>query len=176
MRFFVLMIYCLLSSPVLALEEQEVYSTEIYSLDKIVDEIPNYTKTPEGGVDWAVFSKTKATPYKITQDDGEVWEGVKPEFTSAVQNLNGQKIKMTGYMFPLDQTEEQKQFLLGPFPLSCPYHSHTPINLTIESYADVPIKFSYEPITVEGVLELVPEDLEYNTFYRLKGVSLLKSN
>ena len=39
-------------------------------------------------------------------------------------------------MFPLEQDEKQKLFLLGPFPVSCPYHPHISANLIIEVHAE----------------------------------------
>ncbi len=164
----VIFITCVfLSFQAMALEEQTIYSSEMFSLDEIIGQIDNFTKTPEGGIDWKLFSETKEVSYSITRNN-DLWEGVKPKFSDELKKLDGQKIKMSGYMFPLDQTEKQKNFLLGPFPLTCPYHSHSPINLTIEAYAKNSIQFSYDAITVEGILELVPQDFEYNTFYRLK--------
>ena len=173
MQYIIFSLCFLLALPVYALEEQTINSTETYSLDEIVDQISNFTKTPEGGIEWELFSQTKEEPYKITRD-GQEWEGVKPEFSNALKKWDGETVKMSGYMFPLDQTNEQSQFLFGPFPLSCPYHYHAPHSLTIEVHADKPIDFSYEPITVEGTLELVYEDFEYNTFYRLKKAKLIK--
>jgi hypothetical protein len=155
----------------MALEEQTIYSTEIFTFDEIIGQINNFTKTPKDGVDWVLFSETKEIPYSVMRDDN-LWEGLKPEFLDELKKLDGKKIKMSGYMFPLDQTEKQSNFLLGPFPLTCPYHSHAPMNLTIEAHAKKPVPFSYDAVTVEGVLELVPMDFEYNTFYRLKDVQI----
>ena len=67
----------------------------------------------------------------------------------------------------------QNLFLLGPFPLSCPYHPHTSSNLLIEVHADVPVLFSYEAVNITGKLELVPNDEEYNMFFRLKNAKLV---
>mgnify|MGYP003313553416 CR=1 FL=1 len=58
------------------------------------------------------------------------------------QKLDKQKILIQGYMFPLEQDEKQKLFLLGPFPISCPYHPHISANLIIEVHAESPIIFS----------------------------------
>lgn len=172
MRYLVFLLCFLLAFPSFAaMEEEPAYKTETYSFSTIVGAIPEYTKTPEGGIDWALFSRTKQIPYSI-EKEGETWEGVKPEFSDEIKNLEGKKIKMTGYMFPLDQSEEQSKFLFGPFPLTCPYHYHASASLTIEAHAEKPILFNYDPVTIEGVLELVPEDFEYNTFYRLKDVQM----
>ena len=55
--------------------------------------------------------------------------------------LDEKEILVQGYMFPLDQDEKQSLFLLGPFPLSCPYHPHTSSNLLIEVHSK-PLLFS----------------------------------
>jgi len=72
-------------------------------------------------------------------------------------------------MFPLDVTEDQRLFLFGPFPMSCPYQYHVGPALVLEVHAqDHPVAFSYDPVQLTGTLELVPEDKEYSVFYRLK--------
>ena len=41
-------------------------------------------------------------------------------------------------------------------------------SLVIEVHADNhPVEFDYEPVTIKGTLELVSDDPEYSTFYRL---------
>ena len=78
-------------------------------------------------------------------------------------------------MFPLDGHEDQKMFLFGPFPMSCPYHYHVGPALVIEVYAeDNPVNFEYGPVTIAGTLELVPDDPEYSVFYRLLGAKRVK--
>ena len=37
---------------------------------------------------------------------------VRPEFTDEIKQLANKKILIQGYMFPLDQNEKQKNFLL----------------------------------------------------------------
>lgn len=169
-KYVALILSLLWNTQVMAVGEENS-EMDSYTIEELTSQIPNFTTTPENGVDWKIFSKTKEIPYKIMRDEIE-WEGIKPEFPEELKKLNGKTVKMSGYMFPLDQTEDQKQFLFGPFPLSCPYHYHSPNSLTIEAHADKPLPFSYDQITIKGTLELVPEDYEYNTFYRLKNVTV----
>ncbi|MGB1077455.1 MAG: DUF3299 domain-containing protein, partial [Bdellovibrionales bacterium] len=157
-----------------ALTMETVTSEETYTLDDLTANIKNFVNTPEGGVDWLVFGDTKQNPYLYTDDEGQNWEGVRPEFSDELKVLDGTEILIQGYMFPLGQDEEQEMFLLGPFPLSCPFHYHVTPNLIIEVHARTPITFSYDPINVKGVLELVPKDDEYNVFYRVKGAEIIR--
>ena len=76
-----------------------------------------------------------------------------------------------GFMFPLEQSEKQKRFLIGPYPLSCPFHYHVGPSQVIEISSEKAIDFSFDPITIKGKLE-VKYNEETGTFYYLK---ILKS-
>jgi hypothetical protein len=175
MRIFLLTFFILWGgiSAAYAFDEQPVFTEESYTLETMIEAIPDFAKTPEGGVNWKLYTETKEIPYSI-EKDGQTWEGVRPEFADSVKALDGQLVKMSGYMFPLEESEEQSNFLYGPFPLTCPYHYHAPLTLTMEVHAAEPIAFSYEPVTIEGRLELVPEDLDYNMFYRLRDARIVE--
>lgn len=143
-------------------------SEQTYTVDDLLDNVNNFVKTPKGGIEWKIFGETKQTPYKFKSKDGFDGEGFKPEFSPALKKLDGKEIIIQGYMFPLGQDEKQSEFLLGPFPVSCPFHYHVTANMIIEVHAQKPITFSYDPVNIKGTLELVPQDDEYNVFYRLK--------
>lgn len=140
----------------------------------LLEVIPEFVTTPEGGTSWNVFGETKENEYSYSVDGEYDFMGVKPEFSENLKKLDGQTIIIQGYMFPLGQEEAQATFLLGPFPLSCPYHYHVPPKLLLEVHAKTPIQFSYDAVNIQGALELVPNDDEYNVFYRLKDATLLK--
>ena len=78
-------------------------------------------------------------------------------------------------MFPLDQDEKTKfVFIRDLFPLSCPYHSHI-IKFTYRSSFKVSYYFFYDAVNIKGKLELVPKDDDYNMFFRLRNVELVKN-
>lgn len=133
----------------------------------IISYIPDFVKVPEGGVAWDVFGETKEIHTKGKDAQGIDYEIMTPEFSPAMKKLDGQTIVMQGYMFPLEPDEKQNLFLLGPFPVSCPFHYHVGPAMVIEVHAAKPIEFSYDPIDIRGRLELVPKDIETETFYRL---------
>lgn len=142
----------------------------------IEDFIKDYVDIPAGGLDWKVLGKTKVIDINTKDSDGMDLVYQKPEFPAAVKALDKTKIRIKGYMFPLDSDERQSQFLFGPFPLNCPFQYHVSPALVIEAHTakDFPIKFSYDPLIIEGTLELVPEDKDLSTFYRLRDVKLIK--
>lgn len=134
--------------------------------------ISEFVKTPDNGTPWDVFIETREHPYSFTDEEGMNWDGLRPEFTDRLLALDNQIITIQGYMFPLGQSEDQDFFLFGPFPLSCPYHYHSPPKLIIEVFAPTPIPFDYDAINITGRLELVPKDDEYNVFYRLHDATM----
>lgn len=153
-------------------DESVILFEETLSTEDMIRLIPDYVTVPDGGMPWDMFAKTESIQYEDVDESGIHVMGVRPDFTEELQKLNGKKIIMQGYMFPLEPGENQKLFLFGPFPASCPYHYHVGPALVIEAYAKEKLKFRYTPVTIEGTLELIPRDDEYNVFYRMHDVIL----
>lgn len=140
----------------------------------VMDFIPDFVDVPEGGIAWEIFGETESVEYQDKDEDGRDFYGVRPEFGEDLKKLDGQTILMQGYMFPLQAEEGQELFLFGPFPVTCPYHYHTGPSLVIEANAKEKIEFRWDAIDVRGRLELVPRDDEFNIFYRLHDVVLVR--
>ena len=156
-----------------AIEVVEIEDPE-FSQEEILLNVDEFIKIPRGGVSWKVFGETEMDEYTIIDDLGEEWMGVRPNFKNKILELDSTEILIQGYMFPLEQSEKQSLFLLGPFPISCPYHPHTSANLLIEVSTEKPVIFTYEAINIKGVLELIPRDDQYNIFFKLKNAKLVK--
>lgn len=187
MRFLVLFgVILLCAAPALAIQEQvftvpdgeevqwEEYPADAtFSKEYILTYIPQFVKTPEGGIAWEILAATKEVAYTDKDAQGFDIEGTKPEFTPAVLKLDKTQITMQGYMFPLEQGEAQSTFLFGPFPISCPYHYHVGPSMVIEVFAKSPVTFTYDPINLKGRMELVPRDDDFNVFYRLRDAEVV---
>jgi hypothetical protein len=171
--FSLLLILALPFSTAKALQYEEGGDAPMRTLE---DFIADFVDVAKGGIDWKLLGQTKVIDINIKDENGFDVQYQKPEFSEAVKVLDKTKIRLRGYMFPLDSVEEQSQFLFGPFPLNCPFQYHVTPALVVEVHPikDFPITFSYDPMTIEGDLELVPEDKEFSTFYRLKNVRLIK--
>jgi hypothetical protein len=121
--------------------------------------------TPKGGVSWQVLESTKETTRKAA--DGYIRS--KPVFPATVQALNGKKVRVSGFMMPLENASRQKHFVLMAYPPGCPFHTHAMPNQFIEVKADEAFAVDIEQaIVVEGVLELTGMD-ESGIFYRMKA-------
>lgn len=169
---FIFVLVFLIQSSAFALTEERDSDSRTLT---ILDYIDDYVNVPLGAVDWRVFGATNAVAIETKTEDGYDLSYQKPEFSQKMESLNGQNITVKGYMFPLDEAEKQKLFLFGPFPASCPYHYHVGPSLIIEVHADQnPVKFDFTPVVISGELELVYNDPEYSTFYRLKNAKQVK--
>lgn len=166
-------VLALLSVPAHAITMEENGDSTMRTL---MDYITDYVDVPKGGVDWKVFGATAEITVTGKTDDGYDLEYSKPDFAPEVTALDGRDITVKGFMFPLDEAEDQTLFLFGPFPLSCPFHYHVGPSLVLEVHADRhPVRFSYDPVVLTGTLELVPFDPDYNnTFYRLNDARQVK--
>ena len=164
-----------LKSQLVKINEIDENFNEIIDQEELLSSIEEFVDIPDGGTSWQVFGETEMNEYTIFDPEGIEWIGFRPKFKEKLKKLDGKKIIIQGYMFPLEQKEKQQLFLLGPFPATCPYHFHVDSNLIIEVHAENPVEVSYDAINISGKLELVEKDDEYNIFYRLKGSKLVKN-
>ncbi len=129
-----------------------------------VEDIWKPAATPKGGVSWKVLEATG----EVTRKDSQGYIVSKPLFTKSVKNLAGKRIKVAGWMMPLENGSSQKHFVLLAYPPGCPFHFHAAPNQFIEVYADTPFPTNETKVhIVSGVLELTGED-ESGIFYRLR--------
>ncbi len=117
--------------------------------------------TPEGATSWELFQSTREIEEE--RDDGLY---ILPGYPDALVALDGETVRVNGYMMPLQNAERQTYFVLMAFPPDCPFcMTAGPANL-IEVRAEPGIAHSYEAMVIEGRLELLYED-ESGLFFRL---------
>ncbi len=130
-------------------------------------------KVKEGVVPWQIFAETKEKQRKVTFPDGGFAYEVSPQFSEKLKTMDGKEVTLYGFMFPLEQSDKQGTFLLGPYPASCPFHYHVTPSLVVEVKAKKPLGFSWDPLTLKGTLQLVEND-ENGIFYYLREAVLIK--
>lgn len=130
-----------------------------------IEDIWKPAATPQGGVSW----KTLEATGEQTRRDDQGYILSKPLFTPEVKKLSGKRIKVAGWMMPLDNGSTQKRFVLLGYPPGCPFHFHAAPNQFIEVYADTPFATDEKKVhIVSGVLELTGYN-ESGIFYRLRA-------
>lgn len=129
-----------------------------------VEDIWQPAPTPRGGVSWALLESTQETTRLV---EGVIYS--RPVFPASVRALAGRRIRIAGYMMPLENAPAQRHFVLLGYPPGCPFHFHALPNQFIEIYAEEPVPLNETDATiVSGVLELTGED-ESGVFFRLRS-------
>ncbi|MEP3420925.1 MAG: DUF3299 domain-containing protein [Erythrobacter sp.] len=147
----------------LAFATQAKAQSPDYKSGPAIEDVWQPAATPRGGVSWDVLEATGET----TRTDAEGYIVSQPLFTSQVRRLAGQRIKVAGWMMPLDSGATQRRFVLLAYPPGCPFHFHAAPNQFIEVIAASPFPTDETNVlTVSGVLELTGQD-ESGIFYKL---------
>ena len=89
-----------------------------------------------------------------------------PVYPAAVQALNQQKVKLQGFMMPLEPGDKQSHFLLSSVPTTCTFCVPAGPEGLVEVRTKQPLRYTVEPVLVEGVLAVLNDDA-YGLFYRI---------
>jgi hypothetical protein len=111
----------------------------------------------KGAVAWSLLSRTA-----IKKVDGKLG----PDFPAALRPLNGKTVKLQGYILPLEAGQTHRRFLLSAWSPTCPFCLTAGPEAMVEVKAKTAVKYSLEPVVVQGRFELVDNDPS-GMFYRL---------
>lgn len=89
-----------------------------------------------------------------------------PSYPAAVQVLDKQRVKLQGFMMPLEPGDKQRHFLLSSVPTSCNFCVPAGPEGLVEVRSKTPLRYTLEPVVVEGVMTVLPND-PYGLFYRI---------
>lgn len=171
MRLLLTILLCVSTGSAYAFEEM-TYTKDTFNSTFIYPDLPaSVLPPPAGGLVWDVFTTTTEEQILGTGDEANIIKETRPKFSPALEAYDGKIVTMRGYMFPLEETQDQKNFLFGPFPLTCPFHYHTPATLIIEAHATDGIPFTYEDIVLSGRLHLVRGE-KNQPYYRMTDTTL----
>jgi hypothetical protein len=96
-----------------------------------------------------------------------------PVFPAPVVALNDKTQRIQGFMMPLEPGERQKHFLLSSVPLTCSFCTPGGPESMVEVKTKTPVKYTLEPVTVEGKF-LVLNDDSYGLYYRITDAVSVK--
>ena len=118
---------------------------------------------PAGTIPWTLLLSTQ-TVQKADKKFG-------PAFPPDVRKLNNQKVKLYGFMMPLDQAKQQKRFLLSAYPPHCSFCLTGGPESLVEVITDKPVDFTFEPLILSGRMAVLENDVVY---YRLTSATVVK--
>ena len=118
-----------------------------------------FAPLPERGdvLPWSMLTvvKTKAEKNRLL-----------PVFPAPVVALNQKTQRIQDFMMPLEPGEKQKHFLLSSVPLTCSFCVPGGPESMVEVKTKTPVKYSLEPVTVEGMFAVLNDD-PFGLYYRI---------
>ena len=144
-------------------EDQTATYTQSYELKQASERDQQALLPQAKDALWQALLKTK-----ISVDTEKGLYGAK--FSNDIKKLNGQKIKVTGFIMPLEPTITFKHFLLSKKTPVCGFCPPGEPNEVIEVFADKPEKWQDTLVAYEGQFELV-NNREQGIFFRLNNAS-----
>jgi hypothetical protein len=98
---------------------------------------------------------------------------VLPVFSPQQQALDQKTQRVQGFMMPLEPGEKQSHFLLTSVPMSCSFCIPGGPESMIEVKTKTPVKYTLEPVVVEGRLAVLADDT-YGLYYRITDAVTVK--
>jgi uncharacterized protein len=98
---------------------------------------------------------------------------ILPVFGAQQMALNQKTQKIQGFMMPLEPGEKQRHFLLTSVPLTCGFCLPGGPESMVEVRTKTPVKYSLEPVVVEGKFQVLGDD-PYGLYYRVTDAVAVK--
>lgn len=106
---------------------------------------------------WKTLSKIT---YKKEYNEMMGFKVDVPVFSESVQALEGQEVTIKGYIIPVEGYRSHKEFIFSAYPYNlCFFCGGAGPETVMEVYANDPIPYTAEPITIKGTLELNADDI-----------------
>jgi uncharacterized protein len=115
----------------------------------------------DGVLSWKVLSAVQTRVEK---------NRLVPLFPQQVQALNDKTVRVQGFMMPLEPGAAQRHFLLSSVPTTCSFCVPAGPEGLVEVRSRTPVKYSLEPVVVEGRLAVLEKD-PYGLFYRVSDAT-----
>ena len=93
---------------------------------------------------------------------------IVPVYPPPVIELNQKKLRLQGFMMPLEPGENQRHFLLASVPLTCGFCTPGGPESMVEVRTSKPVKYKLEAVVVEGTFHVLQND-PYGLYYRITG-------
>ena len=126
-------------------------------------------KVPEGVVSWDVLGDLEVA----TEVTGPLRATFTTSYGDAIEALDGQEVKLMGFLFPLEGGIEHARFLLTAWPPSCPFCLPAGPSQMVEVFCAEPIAYSEGAIVIAGTFELLHDDPS-GLYYRLHDARLVE--
>jgi uncharacterized protein len=129
-------------------------------------EIPSVHNTfyqvPEGVVGWDTLGNLDVT----TEVIAPLQARFHTDYSKEIKALDGEQVKLMGFIYPLEGGLEHERFLLTAWPPSCPFCLPAGPSQMVEVFCAEPIEFTEGAILMAGRFEVLEDD-PTGMYYRM---------
>jgi uncharacterized protein len=122
-----------------------------------------FYQVPEGVVGWGTLGKLEVR----TEVVAPLQAIFHTDYSSEVKALDGQEVKLMGFIYPLEGGLEHQRFLLTAWPPSCPFCLPAGPSQMVEVFCKEPVDFTDGAIMIAGKFELLKDDPS-GMYYRMR--------
>ncbi len=120
--------------------------------------------TLDGGLNWNELMQTT-----LSFKDGEL----NIDFPEVIQQQDGETVRISGFMMPLDSGLKQKHFLLTSAPPHCFFHIPGGPAGVIEVFSEDGIEASWDPVAITGQFQLITNP-EMGVIYQMQQAEVVE--
>jgi uncharacterized protein len=136
-------------------------------------EIPSVHNTlyqvPEGVVGWDTLADMDVT----TEVIAPLQARFHIDYSAKIKALDGQDLKLMGFIYPLQGGLEHERFLLTAWPPSCPFCLPAGPSQMVEVLCEQPVEFSDGAVVMAGRFEVLEDDPS-GMYYRMHDAKLVE--
>lgn len=119
------------------------------------------------------FWQVLAEVHFLNETDKNGYGVERPVFSQYLKSFHGKKIRLRGYMIPLEETGGKGKFMLSALPFNvCYFCGAAGPETVVETEIAQNPKFTTKQIAMEGILFLNDRDPDHH-IYILKSASLI---
>jgi uncharacterized protein len=128
-----------------------------------------FYQVPEGVVSWDILGNLNVT----TEVIAPLQAIFQTDYSKEIKALDGQDVKLMGFIYPLEGGLEHERFLLTAWPPSCPFCLPAGPSQMVEVYCERPVEFTDGAIMMTGKFEVLKDDPS-GMYYRMRDAKLVK--
>jgi hypothetical protein len=118
---------------------------------------------------WPVLAEV----HFVNETDPRGYSIERPVFSKHLKTFQGAKVKLKGYIIPLEETGGKGKFMLSSLPFNvCYFCGAAGPETVVEVETSKTVKFTTKQITIQGILSLNDRDPDHH-IYILKSASLI---
>lgn len=136
--------------------------------------LPIVSAQPDGSTVENLWKTLAKITYKKEYDEFLGFKIDKPVFSDDIKALEGKEVTVKGFIIPVEGYKSHKEFIFSAFPYNmCFFCGGAGPESVMEVFSIDAVKYTAESITLKGILELNPDDVN-RLMYFLKDAKVVE--